>query len=44
VLDASGLDSCDYDDVDAVRLTRGFLAAPDRFLRAALGDVGDAVT
>jgi hypothetical protein len=26
----------DYDDVDAVRLTRGFLEAPDRYLRAAL--------
>ncbi len=40
-LDASGLASCDYEDVDAVRLTRGFLAAPDRFLRAALEDAGD---
>jgi predicted ATPase len=25
-----------YDDLDAVRLTRGFLAAPERYLRAAL--------
>jgi predicted ATPase len=31
-----GVVSCAYDDLDAVRLTRGFLAAPERYLRAAL--------
>lgn len=35
-LDADGIAPCAYDDLDAVRLTRGFLAAPDRYLRAAL--------
>ena len=25
-----------YDDLDAVRLTRGFLDAPERYVRAAL--------
>jgi predicted ATPase len=35
-LDAAGIAPCAYDDLDAVRLTRGFLAAPDRYLRAAL--------
>jgi predicted ATPase len=35
-LDAGGIAPCAYDDLDAVRLTRGFLAAPDRYLRAAL--------
>ena len=29
---------CAYDDLDTVRLTRSFLEAPERFLRAALGD------
>jgi hypothetical protein len=27
-----------YDDLDTVRLMRGFLESPDRYLRAALGD------
>jgi hypothetical protein len=27
------------DDLDAVRLTRGFLGDPERYLRAALGDL-----
>jgi predicted ATPase len=31
-----------YDDVDAVRLTRGFLDAPERFLHAALEDAEPA--
>jgi predicted ATPase len=37
-LDERGISPCAYDDVDAVRLTRGFLEAPERYLRAALGD------
>jgi predicted ATPase len=37
-LGAGGFAPCAYDDLDAVRLTRGFLAAPDRYLRAALED------
>jgi len=37
-LDESGLAPCEYDDLDTVRLTRAFLDAPDRFIRAALGD------
>jgi predicted ATPase len=37
-LDESGLAPCAYDDLDAVRLTRGFLEAPERYLRAALED------
>ena len=36
-LDESGFRECDYDDLDVVRLTRGFLADPERYLRAALG-------
>src|SRR3954463_6298841 len=35
-LDAGGLAPCAYDDLDAVRLTRAFLDAPERYLRAAL--------
>jgi predicted ATPase len=35
-LDDAGLRPCAYDDLDAVRLTRGFLEAPERYLRAAL--------
>jgi predicted ATPase len=27
-----------YDDLEAVRLTRGFLDAPERYLRAVLED------
>jgi predicted ATPase len=37
-LDDDGLAECGYDDLEAVRLTRGFLAAPERYRRAALGD------
>jgi predicted ATPase len=35
-LDADGIALRAYDDVETVRLTRGFLDAPDRFIRAAL--------
>jgi predicted ATPase len=37
-LSPGGCAPCAYDDLDAVRLTRGFLAAPERYLRAALED------
>jgi predicted ATPase len=37
-----GIATRDYDDLDAVRLTRDFLAAPERYLRAALADI-DAI-
>ena len=37
-LDGGGLTPCAYDDLDAVRLMRGFLEAPERYLRAALED------
>jgi predicted ATPase len=33
-----GIELSDYDDLDAVRLTRGFLDDPERYLRAALDD------
>jgi predicted ATPase len=33
-LDASGVTTPDYDDLQAVSLTRGFLAAPERYLMA----------
>jgi predicted ATPase len=35
-LDGDGVVRTAYDDVDAVRLTRGFLDAPERYLRAAI--------
>jgi predicted ATPase len=35
-LDEDGARLSAYDDLDAVRLTRGFLDAPERYLRAAL--------
>ena len=35
-LDDTGFAECGYDELDAVRLTRGFLAEPDRYVRAAL--------
>ena len=35
-LDDRGLAPCAYDDLDAVRLTRGFLAAPERYVNAVL--------
>jgi predicted ATPase len=37
-LDDSGVSEQAYDELDAVRLTRGFLQAPERYLRAALTD------
>ena len=37
-LDGAGIAPCDYDDVETVRFTRGFLDAPERFIRATLGD------
>jgi predicted ATPase len=37
-LDDRGIAPCGYDDLEAVRFTRGFLASPDRFTRAALDD------
>ena len=37
-LDARGLAPCAYDDLETVRFTRGFLEAPERYLRAALED------
>lgn len=40
-LSDSGVSPCAYDDLNAVRLTRGFLESPERYLRAALADVGD---
>ena len=33
-----GLTPCPYDELDVVRFTRGFLDAPERFIRAALDD------
>lgn len=33
-LGESGVATPDYDDLEAVRLTRGFLAAPERYMRA----------
>jgi predicted ATPase len=37
-LDETGFNECAYDALDVVRLTRGFLEDPERYLRAALGD------
>jgi predicted ATPase len=37
-LDGAGLAPCEYDDLEAVRFTRGFLEAPERFIRAVLAD------
>jgi predicted ATPase len=37
-LDDDGIAPCAYDDLEAVRLTRAFLDAPDRFVHAALDD------
>ena len=37
-LDGSGVATPDYDDLQAVSLTRGFLAAPERYLRALDSD------
>jgi predicted ATPase len=37
-LDETGFAECAFDDLDAVRLWRGFLGDPERYIRAALGD------
>jgi predicted ATPase len=37
-LDEDGIAEREYDELDAVQFTRGFLAAPERYLRAALDD------
>ena len=37
-LDDRGIAPCAYDDLETVRLTRGFLDAPARFIHAALED------
>lgn len=37
-LDEDGINITDYDDLQAVRLTRGFLDAPDRYLRQITAD------
>jgi predicted ATPase len=37
-LSADGVAATAYDDLEAVRLTRGFLEAPERYLRAALDE------
>jgi predicted ATPase len=37
-LDEGGLAPCDYDDLESVRFTRGFLEAPERYLQAVLKD------
>ena len=40
-LDERGIAECAFDELDAVRVTRAFLDAPDRFIHAALEDVDD---
>ena len=40
--DERGVAASAYDDLEAVRLTRSFLEAPERFVRAALAGLGDA--
>jgi predicted ATPase len=37
-LDERGIAPCAYDELDTVRLMRGFLDAPERFIRAALDE------
>jgi predicted ATPase len=37
-LSEGGIEECAYDALDTVRLMRGFLEAPERYLRAALED------
>jgi predicted ATPase len=39
-LDDTGVSAAAYDELDAVRLTRGFLAAPERYLRALEVETG----
>ena len=36
--DETGINAAEYDDLEAVRLTRGFLEAPERYLRAIAPD------
>jgi predicted ATPase len=38
-LGTSGVEECSYDALDTVRLMRGFLEAPERYLRAALEEL-----
>src|SRR4051812_43976468 len=38
-LSTAGIAPCEYDDLDGVRITRGFLEAPERYLRAALDEL-----
>ena len=38
-LDDHGLAPCPFDDLETVRFTRGFLGAPERYIRAAVGDL-----
>jgi predicted ATPase len=40
-LDEDGIHAVDYDDLQAVRLTRAFLEAPERYLRAIRADPGN---
>jgi predicted ATPase len=40
-LDETGINSPAYDDLQAVRQTRGFLDAPDRYLRQITIDADD---
>jgi predicted ATPase len=37
-LDEAGVSERVWEELEAVRLTRAFLEAPERFVRAALGD------
>jgi len=38
-LSGAGIEECAYDALDTVRLMRGFLEAPERYLRAALDEL-----
>jgi predicted ATPase len=40
-LDESGIATPAYDELQAVRLTRGFLEAPERYLRAMGAEAGE---
>jgi predicted ATPase len=40
-LGEAGIRTCDYDDLQIVRQTRGFLAAPERYLREIMLDPDD---
>ena len=41
-LDGGGLAPCAYDELEPVRLTRGFLSAPARYIEAALEEFGSS--